>query len=59
MSNRNGIVDDAFFRQLKQRLRRIYSFIEQNAVLGILLFIVLLILVLVQQIILIVIYPFR
>jgi hypothetical protein len=48
-----------FFEELRIRLLNVYRSAEQSAVLGVLIFIGVLILVLIQQILLILIYPFR
>lgn len=53
------VFDQAFFRELSQRLRQLYRFLADNAIFGVILFVVVLVLVLIQQVILILLYPFR
>lgn len=53
------VLSKDFFRELRTRLLNAFRTAEQSAVLGVLIFIAVLILVLIQQIILILIYPFR
>jgi hypothetical protein len=48
-----------FFKELRTRLQNMYRTAEQSAVLGVLIFIGVLLLILIQQILLILIYPFR
>lgn len=55
----NPVFTKEFFEELRTRLLNTYRTAEQSAVLGVLIFIGVLILVLIQQILLILIYPFR
>lgn len=59
MDDHDQVFGPEFFRELRTRMRSVYEWLEQNAFFGILLFVILLILTLIQQVILILIYPLR
>jgi hypothetical protein len=53
------VFDDRFFREVRQRLELFYEGLERIAVIGVVLFIIGIILAALQQIILILLFPFR
>ncbi len=58
-TNDQVVFDDAFFRQLQRQIMRFYRFLEDNAIFGVIILVIGLIVVVLQQVILILLYPFR
>ena len=59
MDDRNQVFDPEFFEELKRRLLNSYRWLEQNAFFGVIILLIVLVLTLIQQVILILIYPLR
>lgn len=59
MDDRDQVFRPEFFQEIQRRLGRLYTWIEQNAFFGVILFVIILVLTLIQQVLLILIYPLR
>lgn len=53
------VFSEEFFKELQERMFNFWKTLEKSAVIGVLIFVAVLVLVVLQQIILIVLFPFR